>query len=66
MLNYGIKPTINGGNNAPVVEVHILDFDKDIYGEKIDISILEKIRNEKKFNSLNELKQQIKEDLKRC
>ena len=66
MLNYGIKPTINGGNNAPVVEVHILDFDKDIYGEKIDISILEKIRNEKTFNSLNELKQQIKDDLKRC
>lgn len=66
MLNYGIKPTINGGKNDPVAEVHILDFDNNIYGEKIGMYILEKIRNEKKFNSLEELKEQIAKDLKKC
>jgi len=66
MLNYGIKPTINNGKNEPVAEVHIIGFNNDIYGKQIDISILNKIRDEKIFNSLDELKKQIKEDLKRC
>ena len=66
MLNYGIKPTINEDRTEPVAEVHIIGFNKDIYGEKIKISIIDKIRDEKKFNSIDELKNQIKEDLKQC
>lgn len=65
-LNYGIKPTIKENHKKPIAEVHIIDFDKDIYGEDIEISILKKIRNEKKFSSIDELKKQINEDLKQC
>lgn len=65
MLNYGIKPTINK-DCKPVAEVHIIGFNRDIYGEKTEIEILDKIRDEKKFNSLDELKQQITKDIEKC
>lgn len=65
MLNYGIKPTINK-ECKPVAEVHIIEFNNDIYGENIQIEILDKIRDEKKFNSLEELKQQITKDIQKC
>lgn len=63
IANYGIRPTVSTGEKA-VLEVHILDFDKDIYGEKIKVSFLKKIREEKRFNSLDELKAQIAQDIK--
>ena len=66
MLNYGIKPTINDNKNEPVAEVHIIGFNKDIYGEELKISIIKKIRDEKKFESLDELKNQIKRDVDLC
>lgn len=65
LLNYGVKPTINS-KNQPVAEVHIIGFNENIYGNTIEISILDRIRNEKKFSSLDELKHQIKEDLNVC
>lgn len=64
VTNYGEKPTI--GENKPVVETHILNFNKDIYNTKIDIEFIKKIRNEKKFNSLDELKSQINKDTETC
>ena len=66
MLNYGIKPTIKSNNDEPIAEVHILGFNNNIYGKKIKISIVNKIRDEQKFNSLEELKLQIKKDLIKC
>lgn len=65
VANFGIKPTIAGGNK-PVLEVHILDFDKDIYGQKIRVSFKKMLRKEKKFLSLDELKNQIAIDCKSC
>ncbi len=62
LLNYGFKPTV-GGKLEAVAEVHILDFNKDIYGQKIKVEFIERIRDEKKFSSLNELKRQIINDL---
>ena len=62
IANFGIRPTINGSN--AVLEVHILNFDKDIYGEIININFNKMIRTEKKFPSLDALKQQINLDLK--
>ncbi|MBO6087320.1 bifunctional riboflavin kinase/FAD synthetase [bacterium] len=59
--NYGLRPTING--SKPVLEVHILDFDKDIYGKTIKVGFLRMLRPERKFNSLDELKEQIKQDI---
>jgi len=66
ILNYGIKPTVNNGENKPVAEVHLLGFNEDIYGKEIRISVIKKIRDEKRFGSLEELKAQIKEDIEKC
>lgn len=60
MLNIGYRPTIDGQNRK--IEVHILDFEKTIYGKRIGITFVQKIRNEKKFESLNDLKIQLEKD----
>ena len=60
MMNIGYRPTVDGQNKK--IEVHVLDFNKKIYDEKICITFIEKIRDEQKFNSLDELKQQLKKD----
>ena len=65
ITNWGIKPTISG-ENAPIAETHILNFDKDIYEENIKVSFLKKIRNEKKFDTLDNLKTQISKDVELC
>ncbi len=62
IANYGLRPTVSD-NLKSVLEVHILNFDKEIYGEKIKVTFLKKIRDEKKFDSLEELKSQIQSDL---
>ncbi len=62
MTNFGIRPTVSDTHIA-TLETHILDFDEDIYGETIRIEFIAKIRDEQKFNSLDELKAQIKKDL---
>ena len=64
VLNWGIKPTLDG--NSPVLEVHIPNFSGDLYGKFLSIQILNKIRDEKKFDSLEELKKQIAKDTKEC
>lgn len=61
IANFGIRPTVNGSH--AVLEVQILDFDKDIYGEEISVNFKKMIRAEKKFSSLDALKSQIKLDI---
>lgn len=60
MMNIGKKPTVNGKKKT--IEVHFFNFDKDIYGEKIRVNILKRIRNEEKFDSIDALKNQLKKD----
>ncbi|MCL9769312.1 bifunctional riboflavin kinase/FAD synthetase [Flavobacterium sp. HXWNR69] len=60
MMNIGKNPTI--GENEQSVEVHFLDINEDLYGKELQISILEHIRDEKKFNSLSELQEQLAKD----
>ncbi|BBA17470.1 bifunctional riboflavin kinase/FAD synthetase [Blattabacterium cuenoti] len=59
MLNIGINPTLEKENRKIKIEVHIFDFFENIYGKKIDILMIRIIREEKKFNSIQELKKQI-------
>ena len=66
IMNFGVKPTIDSNNRMPLAETHICNFNQDIYGEKILIKIKKMIRPETKFNSLDELKTQIKKDLELC
>jgi riboflavin kinase/FMN adenylyltransferase len=60
MLNIGFKPTFKSRERT--IEVHILDFDKTIYGEVLTIELIDKIRQEKAFNDINELKKQLTAD----
>jgi len=61
VINIGKRPTI-GDLKKDLIEAHILDFNEDIYGKIIEVSFLKRIRDEIKFNSLEELKVQIKKD----
>lgn len=61
IANFGVRPTVNGSN--AILEVHILDFDKDIYGETLRTEFNKMIRAEKKFSSLDALKNQINIDI---
>ncbi len=60
IANLGRRPTVNG--ERVQLEVHLFDFDQDIYGEQVCVSFQHKIRDEKKFESFDDLKNQIKLD----
>ena len=64
MLNIGNRPTVDG--TYKTIEVNIFDFDREIYGENLTIEFIKKIRNEQKFNGLEELKAQIARDKETC
>lgn len=61
VTNIGINPTFNMGQVINV-ETHLLDFNRDIYGEEMRVSFLKKLRDEKKFSSVNDLIAQIELD----
>ncbi len=63
MMNIGYNPTFNSSKKS--VEVHILDFNEDIYGIDVKVSIVEKIRKEKKFLSVEDLKKNLDIDKKK-
>ena len=62
MLNIGFRPTVEG--NSKTIEVNIFDFNKNIYGEEISITLVKRLRDEKKFKNLEALKKQITSDKK--
>ena len=64
MMNIGIKPTTN--ENTKSIEVNLFDFNQDLYDTNITINIKQFLREEIKFNSLNELKLQIEKDKITC
>jgi riboflavin kinase/FMN adenylyltransferase len=62
ICNIGIKPTATKENKL-VVEVHVFDYDENAYGKRAKVKLLEFLRPEKKFDSIDELKEQIKKDV---
>jgi riboflavin kinase/FMN adenylyltransferase len=62
MVNIGIRPTVNQQMDNRSIEVHILDFNQEIYSEEISISFLTKTREEMKFPNLEALKEQLRKD----
>lgn len=60
ITNIGYNPTVEGGKLS--VETHIVNFDKQIYGETVKINFISRIRDEVKFNTIGELKQQLVKD----
>lgn len=61
VANIGVRPTVHG--SEPLLEVHIFDFDEDIYGELLTVTFRHKIREEHRFESLDALKTQIALDI---
>ena len=64
MMNIGHRPTI--GTNVKSIEVHLFNFNEDIYGQVISIKMISKIRDEKKFSSIQALKEQLVKDENYC
>ena len=62
VANLGIRPSIKGEKKLQL-EVHLLNFSADLYGQHVSVIFLKKLRDEKKFKSLDELKEQIKLDV---
>ncbi|WP_134699521.1 riboflavin kinase [Ammoniphilus sp. YIM 78166] len=64
VMNIGTRPTV--AQDELTVEVHILDFNTEIYGETLQIEIIQFIRHEQKFSGLPALKQQIQKDVSKA
>ena len=61
IANIGVRPTVDG--KEPLLEVHIFDFDEDIYGRLLTVTFLKKVRDERTFDGLESLKKQIEQDI---
>ncbi|QEY17959.1 bifunctional riboflavin kinase/FAD synthetase [Cellvibrio sp. KY-GH-1] len=62
VANVGVRPTVTG-DKKPLLEVHLFDFSRMAYGAMIDVTFHTKLRDEKKFNSLDELQTQLQMDI---
>lgn len=60
MMNIGTNPTVGGTNKT--IETHFFDLDKDLYGKYLSIELLTRIRDEKKFDTVEDLKRAMKQD----
>ncbi|MFT7688187.1 MAG: riboflavin kinase/FMN adenylyltransferase [Candidatus Azotimanducaceae bacterium] len=63
VANVGVRPTLNKDITTPILEVHLFDFSSDIYGKRVKVIFKQKIRSEKKFKDLDELKEAISVDI---
>jgi riboflavin kinase/FMN adenylyltransferase len=62
MLNIGMRPTIDEPRRDKTIEVHIFDFDQQIYGQRLELRFLKRVRSEHRFDSLEALSQQLVAD----
>ncbi len=62
MLNIGIRPTLNSNMENKTIEVNIFDFEGDLYGGDVTLTFRKRIRDEKKFDNIEQLKQQLVKD----
>ncbi|MEO6021678.1 MAG: bifunctional riboflavin kinase/FAD synthetase [Burkholderiales bacterium] len=62
VASLGVRPTVMA-NGTPMLEVHVLDFNADIYGRHVTVEFLHKLRDEEKYEDLNRLRQQIQRDV---
>lgn len=66
VINVGYSPTFHDESAPTKVEFHVFDFDADLYGKEMEVEFVEFIRGEKKFDSIDELILEIKNDIARC
>lgn len=60
MMNIGYNPTVDGTKRS--IEIHFFDFEGDLYGQTIQVNIIQRIRDEHKFDSVEDLKKQLERD----
>src|SRR5690606_31951968 len=65
VANVGVRPTVHAGEQ-PLLEVHILDYDGDLYGQRLQVCFLEKLRDERRFASLEALQAQLQLDIQQA
>jgi riboflavin kinase/FMN adenylyltransferase len=66
VLNIGLRPTLANPEPTLQVEAHLLDFDADLYGQAMEIELVERLRDEQRFGSTDELAAQISRDIERA
>ena len=64
MSNVGVRPSVDG--KTRLLETHVFDFHGDLYGKKLKVTLCEKIRDERKFASVTELREQLEHDMEFC
>jgi riboflavin kinase / FMN adenylyltransferase len=62
VVNVGVRPTLDRAGAKPLVEVHLFDLERDLYGRTLRVHLVSRLRAERRFPSLDELKRQIAED----
>jgi riboflavin kinase/FMN adenylyltransferase len=66
VVNLGVRPTVSSGKSERVLEIHLLDFNRDIYGEDIEVRFVKYLRAEKKFENVDALVRQIDADVRKA
>jgi riboflavin kinase/FMN adenylyltransferase len=66
VVNLGYRPTVTGGKSPRLLEIHLLDFERDIYGEDLEVRFVRYLRPEQKFDSLEALARQIDIDVRQA
>ncbi len=64
MTNIGIRPSVDG--NTRLLEAHIFGYEGSLYDKEIEVKLLSKIRDEKRFSSIEELQEQLQRDAEEC
>jgi riboflavin kinase / FMN adenylyltransferase len=63
VVNLGFRPTVSSGKSERVLEIHLLDFNREIYGEDVEVRFVQYLRPEKKFENVDALVRQISLDI---
>lgn len=63
IANFGLRPTVEEEEKSPLFEVHLFDFDRDLYGVELRVELCSFVRSEKKFDSFDDLQRQILQDV---
>jgi riboflavin kinase/FMN adenylyltransferase len=66
VINLGVRPTMSGGKSERVLEIHLFDFNRDIYGRDVEVRFLKFLRPEKKFENIDALVAQIRRDIEQA
>lgn len=64
MINIGVRPTVSGPDAEPTIEAHILDFSGELYGATVGLEFVARVRDERRFESVEALKRQLHKDRK--